>query len=195
LQAHAKPGIAPAPALNPPRGLPTVEGERAVPPGRNHCTYKEIHVESIERTIDVDVPVSTAYNQWTQFESFPEFMEGVEKVHQIDDTHLHWKATFPGGKAEEWDAVITEQTPDQRIAWRADDGSMNKGVVTFHHLRDDKSRVALQLSYNPEGIIENVGDKLGFMSRRVEGDLMRFKEFIENRGMETGAWRGKVEHR
>lgn len=152
-------------------------------------------MESIERTIDVNVPVRTAYNQWTQFESFPQFMEGVEAVTQLDDTHLRWKASFSGGKTEEWESEITEQSPDHRIAWRALGGAVNQGVVTFHHITDDKARVALQLDYDPDGMVETVGDKLGFMKRRVEGDLERFKEFIEARGVESGAWRGSVGHR
>ena len=146
---------------------------------------------SIEKTIDIDVPVQTAYNQWTQFEEFPRFMEGVREVKQMDDTHLHWTAEV-GGRDKEWDARITEQTPDQRVAWTSEGGDANAGVVTFHKLTDDKTRVALQMEYEPESIVETVGDKLGFMSRRVEGDLERFKDFIEARGQESGAWRGTV---
>ncbi|MHB8718987.1 MAG: SRPBCC family protein [Candidatus Dormibacteria bacterium] len=146
----------------------------------------------VEKTIDVDVPVSTAYNQWTQFETFPEFMEGVAEVRQLSDTTLHWKASV-GGVEKEWDAEITEQTPDQRIAWRAIDGAPNAGVVTFHRLGERQSRVALQLEAEPEGLVEQVGDKLGVFDRRVEGDLKRFKDFVETRGDQTGAWRGEVE--
>lgn len=145
----------------------------------------------VVKTIDVSVPVSTAYNQWTQFESFPQFMEGVNEVRQIDDTHLHWKATI-AGKTEEWDAEIVEQIPDKRIAWRSTAGAGNYGVVTFHHLNEHTTRIALQMEYEPSGVVENVGDKLGFVSRRVEGDLERFKQFIEQRGTETGGWRGEV---
>jgi uncharacterized membrane protein len=147
---------------------------------------------TIEEHIDVDVPVRAAYNQWTQFEEFPRFMEGVEKVEQIDDTHLHWEAEF-GGASREWDAEITEQNPDERVAWRATAGAENAGVVTFHHLNDTTTRVMLQLEFEPEGLVETVGDKLGFVKRRATGDLKRFKEFIESRGSETGAWRGEVE--
>jgi uncharacterized membrane protein len=146
---------------------------------------------SIEKSIDVEVPVRTAYNQWTQFEEFPRFMEGVKEVRQIDDTHLHWRAEI-AGKDEEWDAKITEQTPDMRVAWTNTSGAQNAGVVTFHRLGDNLTRVMLQTEYDPHGFVENVGDALGFVTRRVEGDLKRFKEFIESRGQETGAWRGEV---
>lgn len=146
---------------------------------------------SIERSIEIDAPASIAYNVWTQFELFPHFMEGVEDVRQVDDRRLHWRARV-GGKLEEWDAVITEQTPDKRIAWRSDGGAGNSGVVTFHRLSDDRSKVMLQLTYEPEGFDEKIGDALGFMSRRVEGDLERFKEFVERRGHEIGGWRGEI---
>jgi uncharacterized membrane protein len=148
-------------------------------------------VARIEKSIDVHVPVRTAYNQWTQFEEFPRFMEGVKEVRQLDDTHLHWVAEI-GGKTEEWEARITEQMPDERVAWTAESGTMNAGVVTFHKLDPETTRVMLQLEYDPEGIVETTGDKLGFVTRRVEGDLGRFKEFIEERGRETGEWRGEV---
>jgi uncharacterized membrane protein len=140
----------------------------------------------IEKSIEINVPVNTAYNQWTQFEEFPKFMEGVKEVKQTDDTHLRWKADI-AGKEKEWDAEITEQIPDERIAWRARDGAMNAGVVTFHRLSDKKSKVMLQMEYDPEGIVENVGDAVGVVSQRVLGDLERFKRYIENRGHETGA--------
>ena len=143
----------------------------------------------IIESIDVEVPVTTAYNQWTQFEEFPRFMEGVESVQQVDDQTLRWKASI-GGAQKEWTARITEQTPDQRIAWTNTDGATNAGVVTFHRLSDTQSRVALQLDYEPEGVVENVGDMLGVVSRRVVGDLERFKKFIEERGRESGAYRG-----
>jgi uncharacterized membrane protein len=145
----------------------------------------------IEKSIEINVPVNTVYNQWTQFEEFPKFMEGVKEVKQTDDTHLRWKADI-AGKEKEWDAEITEQIPDERIAWRARDGAMNAGVVTFHRLSDKKSKVMLQMEYDPEGIVENVGDAVGVVSQRVLGDLERFKRYIENRGHETGAWRGSV---
>jgi uncharacterized membrane protein len=146
---------------------------------------------SIEKSIEVKVPVHTAYNQWTQFEEFPRFMEGVEEVRQIDDTRLHWRAKI-GGKEEQWDAVITEQIPDERIAWRNTTGARNAGVITFHKLDPKRTKLMLQLDYEPEGAMENIGSALGVVGRRVEGDLERFKEFIESRGAETGAWRGEV---
>jgi len=149
-------------------------------------------MSNIEQSIDVHVPVHTAYNQWTQFEEFPRFMEGVEEIRQLDDKRLHWRANV-GGKEKEWDAVITEQIPDQRIAWKNTTGAKNAGVVTFHHISDKTTRVMLQLEYDPKGIIENVGDAIGVVSSRVKGDLERFKKYIEQRGSETGAWRGKVE--
>jgi uncharacterized membrane protein len=145
-----------------------------------------------EHSIDVNVPVSTAYNQWTQFEEFPKFMEGVEEVKQIDDTRLHWRAEI-AGKTEEWYAEISEQTPDQRIAWHSISGAEHSGVVTFHYIDENTTHIMLQIDYNPEGFIENVGDALGIVKSRMAGDLKRFKEFIEKRGVETGAWRGTVE--
>jgi uncharacterized membrane protein len=145
----------------------------------------------VEQSIEVDVPVRTAYNQWTQFEEFPQFMEGVESVQQIDDTHLLWTAEI-GGKRHEWRAEITEQLPDERVAWRATDGKNNAGVVTFHRLGDNRTKIMVQMDFEPEGVIEKVGSALGSDERRVKGDLERFKEFIESRGVETGAWRGEV---
>jgi uncharacterized membrane protein len=145
----------------------------------------------IEQSIDVDVPVRTAYNQWTQFEEFPRFMDGVREVHQVDDRHLDFRADV-GGREMAWKAEISEQIPDARIAWHSITGPRNAGVVTFHRLTDDKSRVMLQMQYEPEGVVENVGDFIGVMSSRVSGDLERFKAFIEDRGRETGAWRGEV---
>ncbi len=147
---------------------------------------------TIEQSIEVQAPLSTAYNQWTQFEEFPRFMEGVEEVRQLDDKRLHWIAEI-GGKREEWDAEITEQRPDERVAWRSTTGAPNAGVVTFHRLSDDMTKVMLQLDYEPEGMVEKVGDALGIVERRTMGDLERFKEFIESRGSETGAWRGKID--
>jgi uncharacterized membrane protein len=152
---------------------------------------KEERMSTIEKSIEVSVPVRTAYNQWTQFEEFPQFMEGVKEVNQLDDTRLHWKAAI-AGQDKEWDAEITEQTPDQRIAWTSRGGAINGGVVTFHRLSDARSKVMLQLEYAPQGVVESVGDALGVVSLRVQGDLERFKEFIEKRGRETGAWRGQV---
>ncbi len=142
-------------------------------------------------SIDVNVPVRTAYNQWTQFEEFPHFMEGVKEVRQITDTTLHWRAEI-AGKEEEWDAVISEQIPDQRIAWTSITGAKNAGVVTFHYIDPNTTRVTLQIDYDPQGLVENVGDALGMVKARIGGDLERFKKFIESRQTETGAWRGEV---
>ena len=148
---------------------------------------------TVEQSIEVDVPVSTAYNQWTQFEEFPTFMNGVEKVSQLDNTHLHWVAEI-GGHREECDAEITEQHPDERIAWKATSGKNNAGVVTFHRLDNERSKIMLQLDWESEGMIEKLGSAIGQDDRQVKGDLERFKELIESRGAETGAWRGEVEH-
>jgi len=145
----------------------------------------------IIETIDVNVPVRTAYNQWTQFESFPRFMEGVKSVRQLDDTTVEWDAEI-AGREKRWNAKITEQRPDERIAWTAVDGAHNAGVVTFHRLGEGQTKVTLQLDVDPEGPVENVGTALGVVQRRVKGDMERFKEFIESRGTETGAWRGEV---
>ena len=148
-------------------------------------------MSTIEQSIELEVPVQTAYNQWTQFQDFPAFMEGVEQVQQIDETQLHWVAEF-GGTRHEWDAEITEQLPDERVAWRNTDGKENAGVVTFHKLDDERSRVMVQMDWVPEGIKEKLGDALGISDRRVKGDLERFKDLIESRGSESGAWRGEV---
>jgi len=150
-------------------------------------------MSTIEQSIDVEVPVTTAYNQWTQFEEFPQFMEGVKSVRQLDDTHVRWVAEI-GGVKKEWDAEITEQHPDERVAWRATDGAENAGVVTFHKLEPAKTRVMLQLEFDPEGFVETAGDMLGLVKHRAAGDLTRFKTFIEQRGSETGAWRGNVDN-
>jgi uncharacterized membrane protein len=147
---------------------------------------------TIEQSIEIDVPCRTAYNQWTQFEEFPKFMEGVKEVRQLDDTHLLWRAEI-AGRDKEWEAEITEQRPDERIAWTSRGGVYNAGAVTFHRLSDSRCKTMLQLDYQPEGAVENVGDALGVVSARVRGDLQRFKAFIESRGRETGAWRGEVE--
>jgi len=149
-------------------------------------------MSTIEQSIDVNVPVQVAYNQWTQFEEFPQFMEGVESVSQLDDTHLHWVAEI-AGKREEWDAEITEQVPDQRVAWKSTSGNEQGGVVNFHRLGEDETRVVVSMDYEPEGIVEKAGAALGFDDRQVKGDLERFKQLIEKRGAETGAWRGTVE--
>lgn len=146
---------------------------------------------TVEESVEVEVPVRTAYNQWTQFEEFPAFMEGVEEVRQLDDVRLHWKAEI-AGVTREWDAEITEQSPDRRVAWTSTAGAKNAGVVTFHRLDDFHTKVMLQLDFEPEGFAESAGSALGIVKRRAKGDLERFKSFIEGRGVETGAWRGEV---
>jgi uncharacterized membrane protein len=155
-------------------------------------------MQPVEQSIEVEVPVSTAYNQWTQFEEFPKFMNGVEEVRQLDNTHLHWVVEV-GGQREEWDAEITEQRPDERIAWRATGGKNNAGVVSFHRLDDQRCKIMLQLDWEPEGLIEKLGSAIGQDDRQVKRDLERFKELVESRGGEPGArrggaWRGEVEH-
>lgn len=145
----------------------------------------------VEKSAVVDRDVSTVYNQWTQFEDFPRFMEGVERVEQIDDRHLHWKANL--GMAErEWDAEITDQEPDQVIAWRSIGEVRNDGRVSFEPVGMDQTRVTVVMEYEPEGMVEKAGDMLNIVDRRVEKDLERFKEFIEQRGSETGGWRGEL---
>lgn len=146
---------------------------------------------STRASIQVNVPVSTAYNQWTQFEDFPKFMDSVHEVKQIDDTHLHWRATI-AGKEEEWDSEITEQIPDKRIAWRSTRGVKSAGVVTFHRISDNATRIMLQMDYEPHGLDEQVGDALGAVKLQSKANLMRFKQLLEARGGETGAWRGSV---
>jgi uncharacterized membrane protein len=145
----------------------------------------------VEKTIEIDRPLRMVYDQWTQFEEFPRFMEGVEEVHQIDDRTLHWKAKI-GGKTQEWTAEIVQQEPDESIAWRHTQGSVNSGVVVFTPIDGERCQLTLALEYDPKGFIEKAGDILGVVSRRVEGDLERFKKFIEERPAETGAWRGQV---
>ena len=144
-----------------------------------------------EKSIEVKAPLRAVYNQWTQFEEFPRFMDGVKEVQQLDDTHLHWCAKV-GGKDLEWDAEIVEQVPDQCIAWRSTTGKQNAGEVHFDPVGPECTRVSLAMDYDPEGIVENVGDAIGVTSRRIEKDLERFKSFIEQRGAETGGWRGEV---
>ena len=145
----------------------------------------------IKGTIDVRVPIRTAYNQWTQFEEFPQFMDGVESITQLDDKRLRWKATI-AGKTEEWEATITEQIPDQRIAWKSTTGASNAGTVAFHYVDPNRTTVTLQIEYEPDGTVEKIGSALGFPQMRVDGDLQRFKKFIEATGQETGAWRGTI---
>jgi len=147
----------------------------------------------VEKEIVVGVPVRTAYNQWTQFEDFPQFMEGVKEVHQLDDRRLRWKAEV-AGREKEWDAEIREQVPDQKIIWHSTSGAETAGIVHFEPQGAESTKVRLQMSYDPDGFLEGIGDALGFVGRRTEGDLKRFKEFIEARGAPTGAWRGELEN-
>ena len=146
----------------------------------------------VTKSVDVAVPVRTAYNQWTQFEEFPRFMEGVQEVRQLDDRTTHWRTEIAGVKRE-FDARITEQLPDERVAWTSTGGTKQSGVVTFHRLDAEHTRVTAQMEYEPDGMLEKAGDKLNFVDRQVEGDLKRFKEFIEGRTVETGGWRGEVD--
>jgi uncharacterized membrane protein len=148
-------------------------------------------METIKESIEVNVPVTTAYNQWTQFEEFPKFMESVESVEQVDDTHLRWVAEV-SGERREWQAEIVDQVPDKKVAWRAVDGSGPNGVVTFEPLGEGKTMVVVEMSYEPEGVKEQLGSKIGLDSRGVKQDLERFKQLIETLGVETGAWRGEV---
>ena len=147
---------------------------------------------NVLQSIDVDVPVSTAYNQWTQFESFPRFMEGVERIDQLSPTKTHW-VTKIAGVEREFDAEITEQHPDERVAWTTSNGTHQSGVVTFHRISDTTTRVTLQLDHDPRGFVEKVGDALGIIERRTKGDLQNFKKFIEARGVEESGWRGDVD--
>jgi uncharacterized membrane protein len=144
-----------------------------------------------ESTIVVDVPVRLVYDQWTQFESFPEFMDGVQSVEQLDDKTLSWVATI-AGQRKSWRAEITDQTPDTRIAWRSTDGAENAGAVLFDPIGDDRTRVTLRMDVEPDGPVESAGDALGFPKRQVNDDLGRFKRFIEERAVPTGAWRGEI---
>ena len=146
---------------------------------------------NIEQSIDVEVPVRTAYDQWTQFEQFPQFMEGVEEVRQLEDKRLHWVADF-GGSKHEWDAEITDQVPDQRIAWRSIDGKTNTGQVTFRPAESGKTEVTVEMGWEPEGLKEKIGGALGFDNRQIKGDLERLESVLDERGgQETGAWRGE----
>lgn len=148
-------------------------------------------MKQVEKMVEVDCPIRTVYNQWTQFEEFPRFMAGVKEVRQLDDTHVHWRAAI-WGKEKEWDAEITEQEPDQRISWKSVSGTPNAGTVRFEPLGADRTRVRLVMAYEPEGTVENAGDSLGVFSRRVETTVNDFKEYIESRGRESGGWRGEV---
>ena len=147
---------------------------------------------SVQEAIDVDVPIRVAYDQWTQFESFPHFMGGVERITQLDEKHTHWVTNVDGVKRE-FDAEITEQHPEERIAWASTSGeAKHAGVVTFHRLEDNKTRVMIQIDWEPEGLVEKVGAAVGVDDAQVKSDAKRFKQFIENRGAPTGGWRGDV---
>jgi uncharacterized membrane protein len=152
---------------------------------------EENAMEQVEKVVEVDCPIRTVYNQWTQFEEFPRFMAGVKEVRQLDDTHVHWHAEI-WGKDKEWDAEITEQEPEKRISWKSISGAPNAGTVRFEPLGADRTRVRLVMAYEPEGAVENAGDALGIFSQRVESTVKDFKEYIESRGRETGGWRGEV---
>ncbi|KNE81084.1 MULTISPECIES: SRPBCC family protein [Streptomyces] len=149
-------------------------------------------MSKVEESVEVEVPVRTAYDQWTQFEDFPQFMEGVERIEQRTPTRTHWVTEIAGVKRE-FDAEVTEQIPDERVAWTTVEGEVKQaGVVTFHRLDDKRTKVMLQLDHDPQGIADTVGDKMGFVKKQAKQDLSRFKSFIESRGVETGAWRGQV---
>ena len=145
----------------------------------------------LEKSIVVDAPLREVYNQWTQFEEFPRFMEGVVEVRQLDDKRLYWRANI-GGAEREWHAEITDQTPDRRIAWKSLTGPEHGGAVLFRPVADGQTEVSLRIKYDPKGFTENVGDALGFVSRRVQGDLERFRDFMDERGRATGGWRGEI---
>ncbi|AEE47730.1 SRPBCC family protein [Cellulomonas fimi] len=146
---------------------------------------------TIEQTVEVDVPIRTVYDQWTQFEDFPRFMGGVERITQTDDRHTHW-TTSVGGVHREFDAEIVDQHPDDRVSWRSVDGTTHAGVVTFDKLAENRTRVTARIDWQPEGVVEKVGAAVGMDDRQVKADLERFREFIETRGTETGAWRGDL---
>jgi uncharacterized membrane protein len=148
----------------------------------------------VEKSVTVDVPVSMAYNQWTQFEEFPQFMGGVQSVQQLSDQRLHWVAEIAGVKRE-WEATILEQRPDEKIAWAATEGATNAGAVYFSSAGPDRTVVTLELEYEPEGLVEKAGDALNIVDRQAQSDVEKFKTFIEARLLETGAWRGDVEGR
>ncbi|WP_437584006.1 SRPBCC family protein [Paramicrobacterium sp. CJ85] len=148
-------------------------------------------MSTVQESVQVDVPITTAYNQWTQFESFPQFMSNVDSVTQVDDTHNHWTVTV-GGVTREFDTTITEQTPDERIAWRSMGEPQHSGVVTFHRISDDETRIHLEMTWAPEGATEKIGAALQADDVAVKKDLAQFKKLIESNGFESGAWRGDV---
>jgi uncharacterized membrane protein len=149
-------------------------------------------MERIEKIIEVNCPISTVYNQWTQFEEFPRFMEGVKEVRQLDDTHVHWHAEI-WGKDKEWDAEITEQEPDTRISWKSVSGAHNAGTVRFEPIGQDRTQVRLVMAYEPDTALERAGDMMGAVEQQVQRTVEAFKTYIEGRGQETGAWRGEVD--
>ena len=149
-------------------------------------------MEKIEKSVEVAAPVRAVYNQWTQFEEFPRFMEGVEQVEQLDDTRLHWVAKV-GGKRAEWDAKILSQEPDRRISWESEDGKQTRGTVTFEEPSASRTRIRLEMTYRPEGVLEQAGSAVGLDARRIAGDLERFKTQLEEQGAESGGWRGTIE--
>jgi len=151
-------------------------------------------MSTIEKSIEVDVPVRTAYDQWTRFESFPVFMDGVDEVRQLDDTHLHWKAQI-AGVGREWDAEIVDQTPDERITWRAVDGTTNAGTVSFSATGSATARVTLRLEFEPHGVVEQAGDMLHLVTHQVSSDLEEFKRFIEAEPEASDGWRGDTSPR
>jgi uncharacterized membrane protein len=153
---------------------------------------KGVSMAEVKESIEVEVPVSTAYNQWTQFEEFPKFMENVERVEQIDDTRLKWEAEI-GGKRSEWIAEIVEQQPDRVIAWRSIDGKGVSGEVQFQPIGPDRTQMEVKLTWEPEGMVETLGAKVGADELGVKRDLQNFKQLAESRGVETGAWRGEVQ--
>jgi uncharacterized membrane protein len=146
---------------------------------------------SVAETIEINVSPRTAYNQWTQFEDFPQFMKSVKEIRQLDDKHLQWRAKI-AGEEKEFDVEITEQIPDKRIAWRSITGVKNGGVVTFHKISDHCCRVTLQMDYEPENMAESIGDSLGAVRMEARSNLQNFKEMLEKRGSETGGWRGEI---
>jgi uncharacterized membrane protein len=146
---------------------------------------------TVEKSIEVNLPVRTVYNQWTQVEEFPRFMDGIEEVRQLDDTRSHWRAAIAGFEVE-WDAEITEQIPDQQVAWRTSNGPEHTGVVKFAPIGEGRTRVSVALGYDPQKVDASARDNRGDAERGIEGDLQRFKKFIESRGKATGAWRGEV---
>jgi uncharacterized membrane protein len=147
---------------------------------------------TVTESIDVAVDVSTAYNQWTQFEEFPHFMEGIKEVRRLDDLRTHWVAEI-GGKREEWDAEITEQRPDARVAWRSTSGTPNAGAVTFDRLGATQTRVTVEIEHGTDGLVEKVGSAIGVDDRRVKADLERFRDMIEQRGAATGGFRSPID--